>query len=173
MQEKNEFKKASIKDLRLLAPVSLVFITGVVIVAVALFLGKNINDKVSVDSANCSTYEDGSILQRASNALEPSDMDKMTELNEVNQVIVNMEGYTQDINCVYPVAVYALYLGDVATAEKYYAELEPLYAQGEISEHYMHRETLEQLKLRLDSLKLAVEESNRNSLYFDPAETQQ
>lgn len=154
----------------------IVLCVGIFLVVTALLVGgyfiykrpnnnNQLDDQVAISGA-CSEGEGIFILQRAIDALQPDDDQKMQELGEVVEGIVQLPDFADDANCLYPVVMHYIYQADPATARQYYEQLEKTGQTEEASGNFAYKASLDDLKAHIEHLEFVRQETIDNTIYL-------
>lgn len=144
------------------------YILAFIVLAGLVWLGaSNISRDQNQTAAElpCSDTAEDSILLQTAATFNLEGQQFRDALGEKVEQITAIEGYQQDPNCVYPVAIYYINMSNAAKAEEALADYENVYADdSSVSGVYPYRHDPSILRGQIEHIKLTEQEAIQNAI---------
>lgn len=113
----------------------------------------------------CSDDSEGSILNRIA-SIDPANYEFMQQVEPIIEEITSAEGYANDPNCLYPLVVYYVFIGDPEASRQYYEQLSETYSEDAISDMFVYRISLDSMKFYVEHLEDVERQAAENTIFL-------
>ena len=105
----------------------------------------------------------GELLDIAVDVLNPIDLSKSSQLDELNNKIILLDGYKKDPNCLYPVMQNYVFKGDLTNAIETFNSFESVYGDGSAFASVRFAKNIESLRKQNEIYKQQLEQLKNGS----------